>query len=221
MCPEATEIPPAETILDVVDDSQDVPRYGVLIAALLEEKMALHRAEFELRRATARAIACAHSLAAVYGEDIATGKEDHVVELSVRGTKMTTLRSTLRVCRESALYARFDEDKRPTMERDLDDHGRRVIDCSPAVFSKVLDVLRMRKREAWGNDDEGQRGRGGTLIAVRGADRAAFEEFVNMHFPGCESFLLDNVDFFNESKEATRESTGTDGEGKGRGGTWR
>ncbi|CAM9716589.1 unnamed protein product, partial [Pylaiella littoralis] len=55
----------------------------------------------------------------------------------------------------------------------------------------------MRKREAWGNDDEGQRGRGGTLIAVRGSDRAAFEEFVNMHFPGCESFLLDNVDFFN------------------------
>ena len=169
----------------------DVRQFGALIAgSLMEERMALRDAEIELVQARAKVSATTNALEAVYGPDIAAGKEDPVVELSARGTRMTTLRSTLLVCSDSALATRFDETKWPANEKDVDEHGRRVIDCSPAVFSKVLDVLRMRKRSAW----TGGKGVQMVRVAVKAGDREAFEEFVNMQFPGCESFVMDYVD---------------------------
>ena len=130
--------------------NDDVRSFGTLIAgSLIEEGMALHQAEVELSVAKARTNACAAVFAAVYGPDFAAGKVDPVVELSVRGTRMTTLPSTLQACPDSALAVRFDDEKWPAAEKDLDEHGRRKIDCSSSVFSKVLDVLRMRKRSAW------------------------------------------------------------------------
>lgn len=120
-------------------------------------------------------------------------EEDFVIELSVRGTRMTTLRSTLQACPDSALAARFDEDKWPATEKDVDERGRRMIDCSPSVFSKVLDVLRMRKRASWAAGSEVCCGDCGARVAVRAGDRAAFEEFVGMYFPGRESFIMDMV----------------------------
>lgn len=152
--------------------------------------MALRDAEIELRRATARVSSAAKALEAVCGPDIAAGIEDPVVELSVRGFRMTTLRSTLQVCPDSALAARFDEAKWPANEKDVDKHGR-VIDCSPWVFSKVLDVLRMRKRSAWAGD----KGVPTARDAVKAVDREAFEGYVNTQFPGCESFVMDYIDF--------------------------
>ena len=201
-----TPLPTAELVtLDESDSAvvmpmkgdDDVRNFGALVAgSLTEERMALHAAEIELRRARAKVSATTNALEAVYGPDIAAGKEDPVVELSARGTRMTTLRSTLRVCSDSALATRFDETKWPANEKDVDEHGRRVIDCRPSVFSKVLDVLRMRKRSAW----TGGKGVQMVRVAVKAGDREAFEEFVNMQFPGCESFVMDYVDLLEEQQ---------------------
>ena len=170
----------------------DINTFGVSIAdSLMEERVALRQAHNELTEADVKAAASANALAAVYGPNVAEGKEDGVVELSVHGTRMMTLRSTLQACPDSALAARFDEERWPATEKDVDERGRRVMDCSPSVFSKVLDVLRMRKRESWA-------GKAGAnyceaRVAVKPADRAAFDEFVDMYFPGCESFIMDLV----------------------------
>ncbi|CAN0242941.1 unnamed protein product [Ascophyllum nodosum] len=119
--------------------------FGASIAGVfMEERILLNDAQVELRLAKKRARAATYALAAMYGPEIASGTPDPVVELNVRGTTMTTLSSTLRACPESALAARFDETKWPS---DGKDFGK--IDCRPSSFSKVLDVLRMRKRSVW------------------------------------------------------------------------
>lgn len=181
-------------------DEDGVDVYGATISKMLkEERVTLEYAQTELTQAEKRVSAAVRALATVYGPDVAAGKEDSVVELSVRGAFVTTLRSTLRACPDSALAARFDEDKWPANGQDVDENGRRVIDCSPSSFAKVLDVLRIRKRAGWakgsapkqehGNDSSGENIR----VIVKAADRACFNEFVNMHFPGCESFITDLV----------------------------
>ncbi|CAN0201139.1 unnamed protein product [Ectocarpus sp. 4 AP-2014] len=181
------------------EHENDVHRFGASIAeSLNEERVALHTAQRELVQANTMAEASVNTLTAVYGPHTAAGVEDPVVELSVRGPRktmrMTTLLSTLRACPESALAARFDESKWPVTDKDKDAHGRRVIkDCSPSVFSKVLDVLRMKKREAWAGDDKKMGAV--ALVTIKVADRAPFEQFVNMYFPGCESFIMDRVEF--------------------------
>ena len=195
--PEGTNRPTLQA-----QSKDDFRTFGVFIAgSLMEERVALQEAEAELSRASARTVTCAASLAAVYGPDIAAGKEDSVVELNVRGTRMTTLRSTMQMCPDSALAARFDDEKWPATEKDLDEHGRRKIDCSPSVFSKVLDVLRMKKRWGWVGDGSKKSGAEVIRVAVKAPDRASFEEFVHMYFPGCESFLTDHVEFLEESKD--------------------
>eukprot|EP00752_Nemacystus_decipiens_P018455 g16545.t1 len=182
----------------------DVRNFGVRIAgSLMEERMALRDAENELRRAGASALVAVIALEAVYGPDIAAGREDPVVELSVRGIRMTTLRSTLQVCPDSALATLVDETGWPVHEKDMDEHGRPVIDCNPAVFSKVLDVLRMRKRTGWTGGEAQQPWLVEPVrVAVKAADRKAFEGFVNTQFSGCESFIMDYVDFLEELQPA-------------------
>ncbi|CAM9632658.1 unnamed protein product [Ectocarpus sp. 8 AP-2014] len=181
------------------EHENDVYRFGTSIAeSLKDERAALHMAQRELVKANTMAAASVKALAAVYGPHTAAGVEDRVVELSVRGPRkterMTTLLSTLQAC--SVLAARLDEANWPDTEEDKDAHGRRVIkDCSPLVFSKVLDVLRMKKREAWAGDDKMVGA--AVLVAIKAADRAPFEEFVNMYFPGCESFVMDSVKFLD------------------------
>ena len=122
----------------------------------------------------------------------ATGKPDPIVELEIRGTRMTTLRSTLQACPESALAARFDDSKWPS---DGEDFG--VIDCSPSIFSKVLDVLRVRKRARWSKQDSQKKEAQMKLfrVVIAAGDRASFEEFVGMYFPDCEAFVMDWVKF--------------------------
>lgn len=175
------------------------------IASLIkDERLALHHAQTELAQAEARATAAFQAMAAIYGPDIASGKEDGVVELSVRGTRVTTMRSTLQVCPDSALTAWFDEDKLPGNSKDVDDQGRRKIDCRRSCFSKILDVLRMRKRVGWaageGRDTDGGDGNLVSVI-VRDEDRGCFDEFVNTYFPGCESFVTDLVRLPNASNK--------------------
>ena len=203
VCPTPAAAPKAglddsdAPIVRPVQGEEDLRTFGSLVAgSLMEERMALHDAEIELRRVGDKVSAATKALQAVYGPDIAAGDEDPVVELSVRGARMTTLRSTLQVCPDSALATRFDETKWPANEKDVDEHGRRVIDCSPAVFSKVLDVLRMKKRVAW----TGNKGLRTVRVAVKAVDREAFEEFVHMQFPGCESFVMDYVDLLEQSQ---------------------
>ena len=211
VCPMAAAAPTPKAASSAPDDeSSDAPaamhvegeddfvrKFGVSIAgSLMEEHTALRDAEVELRRASAKVSAAAIALESAYGPGIPAGNEDPVVELSVRGTRMTTLRSTLQVCPDSALAARFDETRWPANEKDVDEHGRRVIDCSPSVFSKVLDVLRVRKRIEWA----AAKPRPTVRVAVKAVDREAFEEFVNMQFPGCESFVIDYIDFLEETQ---------------------
>lgn len=203
--PERTASPPAPKpgLMDIPSfegpaastegsSDDDICSFGVSIAgSLTEEKLALRQGHNDLAEANAKAAASVDALATVYGPHVAAGKEDSVIELSVRGTRMTTLRSTLQACPDSALAARFDDDKWPATDKDVDERGRRVIDCSASVFSKVLDVLRMRKRATWPAGKG--RGHGDARIAVKPGDRAAFEEFVGMYFPGCEDFIMDYV----------------------------
>lgn len=126
---------PSNTATERYDD--DVRKFGASIAdSLIEERVALRQAFAELEEANAKAGASVNALTAVYGPDVAAGKEDAVVELSVRGTRLTTLRSTLQACPGSALAARFDESKWPATEKDVDARGWRVMDCRPSVFRR-------------------------------------------------------------------------------------
>ena len=196
------EIPLFEGAATCMDGggADDFRSFGVSIAgSLTDEKVALRQGHNELAEASTKAAASVEALTALYGPAVAAGKQDTVIELSVRGTRMTTLRSTLQACPDSALAARFDENKWPATEKDVDERGRRVMDCSASVFSKVLDVLRMKKRAAWlaaeGRIDVDAR------VAVKPVDRTAFGAFVDMHFPGCEDFIMDCV------ADAEKEST--------------
>ncbi len=186
----------APSAMSAEEEGDEIHSFGAAIAYLLvEERTALYHAQDELARAASGAAASAKALAKLYGPEVASGKQDDVVELSVSGIRMTTLRSTLRACPESALAARFDESKWPAISKDLDEHGWQKIDCRPSCFSKVLDVLRMRKRAAWaaggGDASDWKQGWGeATRVGIKAADRAPFEEFVNMHFPGCERFVM-------------------------------
>ncbi|CAM9189820.1 unnamed protein product [Scytosiphon promiscuus] len=188
------DLPAADTAARRAESyDDDVRTFGSSIAdALLEERMAQQQARAELSKANSKAGASASALAALYGPHVADGKKDAIVELNVRGTRMTTLRSTLQACPDSALSVRFDEYKWPPTEKDLDERGRFVMDCSPPAFSKVLDVLRMRKRAAWAGSGGANR-MGSARVVVKAADREAFDKFVGMYFPGCESFIMDLV----------------------------
>lgn len=190
----------------------DLHHFGALVAGpLREEQTALFHARTELVQASNCAAASAKALEFLYGPEVAAGEKDEVVELSVRGIRMTTLRSTLRACPESTLAARFDPEKWAPTDKDLDEHGRVVVDCRPSCFSEVLDVLRMRKRAAWAGGDWKQRWGDVTRVGIKAADRREFEQFVHYNFPGCERFVMDCVETREESslwreKEKERSS---------------
>lgn len=180
---------PCDAATERYDD--DVRMSGASIAdSLMEERAALRQAFAELAQANTKTRASVNALTAVYAPDVAAGQKDTVVERSVRGTRLTTLRSTLQACPDSAPAARFDEDKWPATDKDMDARGWRVMDCRPSVFSKVLDVLRMRKRAAWG---EAGGGDAGVRVVIKAVNRADFDSSVGMYFPGCENFIMDLV----------------------------
>ncbi|CAM9567079.1 unnamed protein product [Scytosiphon promiscuus] len=183
----------------------DVSKFGADVAgALLEQRMALDAAREELRLAARTVGTSVAALAEIYGPDVADGVADPVVELNVGGTRMTTLLSTLQACPDSALAARFDAAKWPATEKDVDADGRRLMECSPSVFSKVLDVLRMRKRAAWAGDDPQQGWGQPVRVGIKAVERTAFEQFVEMYFPGRQSFIMDCVESRQESKAPPR-----------------
>ncbi|CAM9635236.1 unnamed protein product, partial [Laminaria digitata] len=81
--------------------------------------------------ASARVSAAVGAVETVYGPSVAAGEQDPVVELNVRGARMTTLRSTLQACPRSALATMFDEGRWPATDKDKDQDGGRLIDCDP------------------------------------------------------------------------------------------
>ncbi len=184
------------TPMSMEEHEDDLHRFGASIAESLKaERTALHHAQAELQQANARAAASRNAVAAVYGPGVAAGQKDPVVELSVRGprstARITTLLSTLQVCPDSVLARRFNS----SWTESKDAHGRSVItDCTPTVFSKVLDVLRMRKRVAWAKGIGWQNGVP-CRVTVRQADRESFLRYVNMYFVGCETFITDVIQF--------------------------
>ena len=179
------------TLAEHVDNDR---MFGASIAGVfMDERVLLNDAQVELTLAEQRVKVATYALAAMYGPEIASGTPDPLVELNVRGTTMTTLRSTLRACPESALAARYDETKWPS---DGKDFGK--IDCRPSSFSKVLDVLRMRKRSGWYLDGQREKvaeAKNTGRVTISTFDRESFEEFVRMYFPGCEGFVMDVVEF--------------------------
>ena len=181
------------------EHEDNIHRFGVSIAESLKaERIALYHAQTELSTASSKVAASRDALAGIYGPDVAAGKKDPVVELSVRGpratARITTLLSTLQACPDSALARRFGSN----WTESEDAHGRPVIkDCSPAVFSKVLDVLRMKKRAAWAGGVTGRGVPPTVRVAVNAADRDAFERYVNMYFVGCESFITDHIEYLS------------------------
>lgn len=209
--------------------------FGASLAELLmEEQMALGYAQAELREAKVRAAAAARALAIAYGPHVAGGKADPVVELSVRGMSVTTLQSTLEACPKSVFSEWFiasgseslgsgsgpgsgsDDDGagagggggNRSNEGLMDDEGRRKVDCDPNCFSKILDVMRMRKRASWvaandkeetgGASDVFRAGGVGAGYAIRVPipenERGCFKESVRMFFPGCEEFIMGLVE---------------------------
>ncbi|CAN0266648.1 unnamed protein product, partial [Laminaria digitata] len=133
-----------------VAEAHDIDSFGKSIASsLVEERAVLNRAAKEMEAASAKVSAAVGALETVYGPSVAAGGQDIVVELNVRGTRMTTLRSTLQACPRSVLATMFDAERWPSIDEDNDEHGGRFIDVSPSCFSKILDVLRMRKRASW------------------------------------------------------------------------
>ena len=188
---------PPEADHDVMDAGlvDNIHVFGASIGgALIDEITALKNVQAELVCAEKRVEAAARALAAVYGPDVASGKDDPVIELKVRGKRITTLASTLQACKESALAARFEELYWPP-----DGNYFGVIDCRPSIFSKVLDVLRIRKREKW-SQRESHKGIGVNVVSkvsITADDQASFKEFVGMHFSGCEGFVMDMVEFQN------------------------
>ncbi|CAM9158203.1 unnamed protein product, partial [Laminaria digitata] len=190
-------------------EAHDIRSFGESIASsLMEERVVLDRAVQEMEAAGARVSTAVDALETVYGPSVAAGEQDAVVDLNVRRTRMTTLRSTLQACPQSALATMFDAERWPANEKDMDENGRRLIDCNPTCFAKILDVLRMRKRASWSRgatpekqevgrekgDGEERNSvvlRGGVLI--KKAEEEVFSEAVNLYFPGCESFIMDLV----------------------------
>lgn len=186
-------------------------KFGASLAELLmEEQMALAYAQTELREAKIRAAAAAEALTIVYGPKVARGDEDCVVELSVRGMSVTTLRSTLEVCPDSVFPAWLSERSGPESDDDdgcgksglRDEDGRLKVDCDPNCFSKILDVMRMRKRAVWAADEGKDRGGvgGHTIrISIPENDRGCFEEAVHTFFPGCEEFIMGLIETWNDT----------------------
>ena len=177
-------------------EAHDIRSFGESIAnSLKDERVVLYRAVKEMKAAGAKVSAAVGALETVYGPSVAAGEQDAVVELNVRETRMTTLRSTLQACPRSALAAMFNEERWPATDKDKDEHGRRLIDCDPICFSKILDALRMRKRASWGrgvtpDKQEGDNGSCPGAISIKKNDLKAFRTAVQMYFPGCESFIM-------------------------------
>ena len=196
----STTKPGGDALTDV--EAHNIRLLGEPIASsLMEERMVLDRAVKEMEVAGARVSAAVDALETVYGPSVVEGEQDTVVELNVRGTRMTTLLSTLQLCPRAALAAMFNEDRWPATEKDKDKHGGRLVDCNPTCFSKILDVLRMRKRASWSRgvaggkqgEEEEYSGIPSGAVLIKEADREVFDEAVNMYFPGCESFIMDLV----------------------------
>lgn len=209
--PSSSEAHFHETV-ERVDEMEEAytQKFGYSLAELLmEEHMALAYAQAELAEAKVRAAAAARALTIVYGPHIVAGRgEENVVELSVRGVSVTTLRSTLEICPGSVFPEWLREGKSTSDnddgedgdEDDLHDRsGRLKIDCEPKCFSKILDVMRMRKRSAWAAHDESgviTEAVGGYTIRVSipESDRACFKGAVWMFFPGCEHVIMGLVE---------------------------
>ncbi|CAM9747256.1 unnamed protein product, partial [Ectocarpus sp. 6 AP-2014] len=184
-------------IIRTLFNSSVTPSFGESIAGLLmEELMALAYARVELDEAAARTRTVARALCIIYGPFVARGEEDPVVELNVRGRSITTLYSTLHACPDSVFAAWFAE--RWSGGKGVDEDGRYKVNCDPCCFSKILDVMRMRKRAGWAEHDEiVKHAGGGDTIRVRvsEADRENFEDAVKMYFPNCTRFVMDLVRF--------------------------
>lgn len=209
--------PPAIEIENGMEEKY-TRKFGASLAELLmEEQMALSYAQAELREAKNRAAAAAEALTIVYGPKVARGEEDSVVELTVRGMSVTTLRSTLEACPDSVFptWLLSDSSSAPESEDDdsggkgglTNEEGRLKVDCDPNCFSKILDVMRMRKRATWWAANEEEKGHGGTIgghtirISIPENDRGCFAEAVRTFFPGCEEFIMGLIEPWNDRSD--------------------
>lgn len=111
MCPKITTPPVVDDVgegligcsaisdaapMPTEEHEDDVHRFGVSIAESPKaERTAPFHAQTELMQASAKAAASCKTLAAVYGPDVAAGREDPVVELSVLGPRATARFTTL------------------------------------------------------------------------------------------------------------------------------
>lgn len=108
----------APSAISAEEKNDDIHSFGAAIAySLMEEQKAPYHAQDELARAASGAAASVEALANLYGPEVAAGKQDGVVELSVSGIRMTTMCSTLRACSEPALAARIHDSKWPRPPR--------------------------------------------------------------------------------------------------------
>lgn len=171
------------------------------------ERESLQRAKADLEQTNARLDEAVQTMTELYGPGV-PGETDAVLDLAIRGTPMSTLWSTLQVCPDSALAIMFSE-RWQKGKKGVDAQGRRHLDCDPACFAKVLEVLRSKKRVSLA-DAHGDRGREGAIttaagtmnkgtprakVVVDAAKRECFDELVNKYLPGYEDFIMESVTF--------------------------
>lgn len=93
-------------------------------------------------------------LGTIKGPDVKAKKENVVVSLTICGTFVTTLLSTLQTFLSAVLAAWFDENTRRENSMETGEYGRRFAERDRVCVSKILDVLRIRNRSerALGNE---------------------------------------------------------------------
>lgn len=178
------------------------PLDASVTGCIQNELATLRSAQIELVQARTRLADAFQAVEDVYGSRVLAGEKDAVVELTIRGTVMTTLRSTLQACADSVLADMFNDERGPSNENTVDAQGRRILDCDLACFAKVLDVLRLRKRESWVQARRNGRGKmvgvfgaKSAYVTVNPSKRRCFDALVKMYFPGRERFVMDYIRF--------------------------
>jgi hypothetical protein len=154
-----------------------------IVQALTAEMESLCKAEAQLAE-----LENAFSEEEAFIEFFASGETKDVIDLDVSGEKMTVKRSTLMLCKESALARQFDDAVWSTQQQeaaadsDSDDDGV-MIEQSAYCFGKIVDYLRLR------------------AIAMPGVkqppppvivehQRKNFGRVVSFYFPGVEDFII-------------------------------
>ncbi|CAM9832392.1 unnamed protein product [Choristocarpus tenellus] len=193
--------PSSRNLLDLPFNCESLIMSPAIENIFQQEKVALANAKLELMRANEALRFGEDSLANIFGltqttfvpmengeKTLAvaeTMENDEIVHLNVRGHTMSTMRSTLVLCKNSVLADYNGE------------NGFHFMDYSPSAFATILDVLRIRaadKRKVCVESDTPKTGMERKYcVRVKEKEREGFIEVVDSLFPDCQNVIFDGV----------------------------